>query len=139
MRRAALSANLLHKLESTLRDVDRDAPIVQTLAAAQGALAMTFGVLPGIFNANTTGPMIREAQRHLAHWTLEPISKLIAEEATTKLGGTVTIDVVQPLQAYDAGGMARTFSAMIGAMATAKAERIDPGPAMHLLDWKDGA
>jgi len=200
LRRAALSANLLHELESTLRDVYRDAPIgsqvlplpdsspsdmadmraalrgrrgstlviegvaqataagmnpqlghkrddltpdlgraqiVQSLAAAQGALAMAFGVLPAMLNPATTGPMIREAQRHLAQWTLEPISKLIAEEATAKLGGAVTIDVVRPLQAYDAGGKARAFSAMIGALAEAKAAGIDPAPVQYMLDHKE--
>jgi hypothetical protein len=32
---------------------------------------------------------VREGQRHLAQWTLQPIAALLAEEATAKLGGTV--------------------------------------------------
>lgn len=107
------------------------------LSAARGSVAMAFGVLPGLLNPNTTGPMVREAQRHLAQWTLEPISKLIAEEATAKLGGAVSVDVVRPLQAYDAGGKARAFSAMVGAMAQAKEAGIDPGPILHMLDHKE--
>lgn len=79
--------------------------------------------------------MVREAQRHLAQWTLEPIAKLISEEASAKLGGAVQIDVVRPLQAYDAGGKARAFSAMVKAMAEAKAAGIDPGPVLHMLDF----
>jgi hypothetical protein len=38
------------------------------------------------------------------------------------------------LQAYDAGGKARAFSAMVGALAQAKAEGIDAGPILHMLD-----
>lgn len=197
LRRAAISAQLLHEIESALRDTFRDAPIgsqvlplpdgsaddmanmrslirgkrgstliiegvaqataagmnpqlgqrrddltpdlakaqaTAMLAVAQGSIALSFGVLPGLLNAATTGPMIREAQRHLAQWTLEPIAKLISDEASTKLGGAVTIDVVRPLQAYDAGGKARAFSAMVGAMAEAKAAGIDPGPILYSLD-----
>src|SRR5262249_29818035 len=38
----------------------------------------------------------------LPQWTLQPIAALLAEEATEKLGGTVTIDVQRPLHAFDA-------------------------------------
>lgn len=197
LKRAALSANLLHEIETALRDTFRDAPIgsqvlplpdsspddmaamrsairgrrgstliiegvAQAAAAglhpqlgqrrddltpdlqkadvsalmnaAKGAISQAFGVLPALHNAAATGPVIREAQRHLAQWTLEPICKLIAEEASAKLGGAVLIDVVRPLQAYDAGGKARAFSALVGAMAQAKAEGIDAGPILHMLD-----
>jgi hypothetical protein len=197
LRRSSLSANLLHELESALRDTFRDAPIgsqvlplpdgsaddmaamraairgrhgstlivegasqaaaagmyVQQgqrredltpdlkraeaalhLEAARGSVAMAFGVLPALLNPSTTGPMVREAQRHLAQWTLEPIAKLIAAEASAKLGGGVLIDVVRPLQAYDAGGKARAFSAMVKAMAEAKAAGVDPAPLLHMLD-----
>ena len=178
LRRAALSANLLHELESALRDTWRDAPIgsqvlplpdsapedmqamrmairgrhgstlivegvaqataagmnpqlgqrredltpdlhkaeaAQQLEAARGAIAMAFGVLPGLLNPSTTGPMVRECQRHLAQWTLEPLAKLIAEEASEKLGGSITVDVVRPLQAFDVGGKARAVLALVNA------------------------
>lgn len=197
LRRAAISAQLLHEIESALRDTYRDAPIgsqvlplpdsspddmaamraairgrrgstlviegvaqataagmnpqlgqkrddltpdlgkaqaVQALGAAQAAISQAFGVLPALHNDAATGPVIREAQRHLAQWTLEPIAKLISEEASAKLGGAVQIDVVRPLQAYDAGGKARAFSAMIKALAEAQAAGIDPGPVLHMLD-----
>jgi len=51
-----------------------------------------------------TGPVVREGQRHLAQWCLQPIAVLIGEEATDKLGEPVALDVMRPLQAYDAGG-----------------------------------
>jgi hypothetical protein len=197
LRRAAISANLLHQVETALRDTWGIAPIgsqvlplpdgsqddmetmraairgrrgsvlivegvaqataaglnpqlgqrrddltpdlgkaqaVAAQAAAQGAISMAFGVLPALHNPAVTGPAVREAQRHLAQWTLEPICKLISDEASAKLGAPVKIDCVRPLQAYDTGGKARAFSAMVGALAEAKAAGIDPGPILHLLD-----
>lgn len=197
LRRSALSANLLHELESALRDTWRDAPMgsqvlplpdsgaadmaamrsairgrrgstlivegasqaaaagmyvqqgnrredltpdlkraeaVLHLDAARGSIAMAFGVLPALLNSSSAGPVIRECQRHLAQWTLEPICKLISEEATAKLGGAVSIDCVRPLQAYDTGGKARAFSMLVGAMAEAKAAGVDPAPLLHMLD-----
>jgi len=64
------------------------------LVEAKGAVYSAFGVLPGLQNPATTGPMVREAQRHLAQLVLQPIAGLMAEEATDKLGGAVMIDVV---------------------------------------------
>lgn len=78
---------------------------------------------------------MREAQRHLASWTLDPIARLLAEEATAKLGGPVTIDVIRPLQAYDAGGRARALSTIVQALAAAKEAGVDPAQALALVDW----
>jgi hypothetical protein len=178
LRRASLSANLLHELESALRDTFRDAPVgsqvlplpdgspddmagmraairgrhgstliiegasqaaaagmhVQMgqrredlspdlkkteaalhLEAAKGSVAMAFGVLPAMLNPSAAGPVIREAQRHLSQWTLEPVAKLISDEASTKLGGSVSIDVVRPLQAFDVGAKARAVLSLTSA------------------------
>ena len=68
---------------------------VETLEAARDAVARAFGVLPALFNPATTGPLVREAQRHLAGWTLQPIAALLAEEASAKLGAAVEIDVMR--------------------------------------------
>ncbi len=81
--------------------------------------------------------MVREAQRHLAQWMLQPIAASIAEECTAKLGSKVTLDVMRPLQAYDAGGRARAFTAMIKAMAEAKAVGIDTEQALQIVDWNN--
>jgi len=110
----------------------------ETLTAARDAVCMAFGILPGLANPATTGPMVREAQRHLATWTLQPLAALLAEEATTKLGGPVSIDTLRPLQAFDAGGRARALSAIIGALAQAKEAGIDPAMALKLVDWHTG-
>ncbi|WP_374293102.1 hypothetical protein [Paenirhodobacter enshiensis] len=98
------------------------------------------GILPGWFNPATTGPLVREAQRHLAQWVLQPIAMQMAEEATAKLGGKVLIDVVRPAQAFDAGGKARALATMIQALAQAKEAGIE-GPtlqdALSFIDWQD--
>ncbi|MGB6317969.1 MAG: phage portal protein, partial [Litorimonas sp.] len=107
----------------------------KTLDQAREQIAMAFGILPGILNRATTGPMIREAQRHLAQWTLSPIAGMIAEEATDKLGGTVTLNVERPLQAFDTGGRARAAKALVDTMTAAKESGADMGEAMRLVDW----
>jgi len=202
LRRAPLTASLLHEVESALRDVYRDAPIgsqivplpdngggedwagafrgkrgktlviegtaqamaagmhplaekkpdqlspdlsramtAETLEAARDAICGAFGVLPGLFNPSTTGPMVREAQRHLAGWVLQPICELVAEEAAAKLGGKVLIDVGRPLQAFDAGGRARALSALIEAMGRSKELGLSPeqfNAALLAVNWGGG-
>lgn len=111
----------------------------ETLAAAREAISAAFSVLPGLFYKQTTGPMVREAQRHLAAWTLQPIAELIAEEASSKLGGEVKLDVLRPTQAFDSGGAARALSTLVGAMAQAKEAGLPPealAAAFTRLDWE---
>ena len=85
----------------------------ETLDRARSAVSMAFGVLPAFHSASATGPVIREAQRHLAAWTLAPIAAQIAAEASVKFGAAVKLDVMRPLQAFDAGGRARAVSAIV--------------------------
>lgn len=113
----------------------------QTLDAARDAICGGFGVLPGLFNAATTGPMVREAQRHLAGWTLQPMAMLLAEEASAKLGAEVMIDVMRPAQAFDVGGRARALGAVIEALGRAKELKLSPeetNAALTLVNWGDG-
>jgi len=200
LRRAAISANLLHELEAALRDVFRDAPLgttviplpdsspedmaemraafkgrrgaslivegvaaataagmnpqidkrpdsvspdlsrsmtAETLQAARAAISQSFGILPALHNHAATGPVIREAQRHLVGYTLNPLAKIVAEEATRKLGTTISIDMETPLQSYDTGGRARALSGIVKALAEAKENGIDPAQAMALVGWQD--
>lgn len=109
----------------------------ETLEAARDAISMSFGVLPGMWSPVTTGPLIREAQRHLAQWTLQPIAALMAEEATRKLGSTVSMDVMRPLQAFDAGGRARAASQIIDALVIAQEAGVDHATALRLVGWLD--
>lgn len=91
----------------------------ETLTAARGSILSAFGVLPALFDTAAAGPLVREAQRHLATWTLQPMAVQIATECGAKLGPT-NVDVMQRLQAYDAGGRARALSGVIEALAAAK-------------------
>lgn len=113
----------------------------ETLAAARNAVGMAYGVLPGLTNQATTGPMVREAQRHLAGWVLQPLAELLAQEATAKLGTAVTIDVGRPLQAFDAGGRARALSALVEAMGRAKELGLSADQwsvALSAVNWGGG-
>jgi phage portal protein BeeE len=92
----------------------------ETLSAARDAVASAFGVLPSLFASNAQGPLVREAQRHLAQWTLQPVASLVAEEASEKLGAEISLDLMTPLQAYDSGGRARSLSATVTALKDAK-------------------
>jgi phage portal protein BeeE len=112
----------------------------ETHQAARDAICHAFGVLPAMLNAAATGPLIREAQRHLAGWTLQPIAWLVEEECSAKLGSPVKVDVMRPLQAWDSGGKARAFSGMVEAMASAKAAGLEPAEVAKLLSlvgWAD--
>jgi hypothetical protein len=111
----------------------------ETLAAARDSICGAFGVLPALFNPLAQGPLVREAQRHLAMWTLSPIAALLAEEATEKLGATVTIDPVQALQAFDVGGKARAMAVIVEALANAKAAGLSASElsaAKELVNWE---
>ena len=110
------------------------------LDAARGAVAMAFGVLPGLLNPATTGPMVREAQRHLATLVLQPMAEVLAEEATAKLGGAVSIDVHRALQSFDAGGSARAFAGIVQGLAVAKEAGLSDAQvaaALAALDWTE--
>jgi phage portal protein BeeE len=112
----------------------------ETLDASRDAICGAFGVLPGLFSGATTGPLVREAQRHLAQWTLQPIATLLAEEASDKLGAEVTIDTMRPLSAFDAGGRARALLTVTQALAMAKQGDVssaDIAKALELVDWGD--
>ncbi len=118
----------------------REAAVVETLGAAQAAICGAFGVLPGLVNPAATGPMVREAQRHLATWTLQPIAELVAEEARAKLGAPITIDVHRALQSFDAGGSARALVGIMQALARAKEAGLsgaEISAAFGALDWNE--
>ncbi|MHA3978744.1 phage portal protein [Halovulum sp. GXIMD14794] len=112
----------------------------ETLEASRNAIAAAFGVLPALLNASTTGPLVREAQRHLAQWQLQPMAALLAEEATAKLGTPVSVDVMRPTQAYDQGARSRALTAIVQAMSQAKEAGLEPAQlqqAFGLVDWKE--
>jgi hypothetical protein len=59
----------------------------------------------------------------------------MAQEVSEKLGDSVTIDVMRPLQAFDAGGRARAMSQIVEAMALAKETGVDLGQAAALVNF----
>jgi hypothetical protein len=137
---AGMNPQLGQRLEQLSPDLSRSMT-GETLSAAREAICMAFGVLPGLFNPATTGPMVREAQRHLAGWILEPMAQTLAYEAARKFGTMVRIDVGRPLQAFDAGGRARALSALVEAMGRAKelglsAEEVNN--ALLAVNWGGG-
>ena len=109
----------------------------ETLMAARASIEMVYGILPGMTAPAATGPLIREGQRHLAQWVLMPIAAMIGQEASEKLGSTVKLDVMRPLQAFDAGGRARALGAIVQTLALAKEAGVDPAQALELVDWKN--
>lgn len=136
---AGMNPQLGQRPESLTPDLQR-AMTTETLAAARGAILMAYGVLPALLNPATTGPLVREAQRHLAQLVLQPMALIVAEEATAKLGQPVTIDCVRPMLAFDHGGKARAFATMLGALAEAKAAGLDVQTikdAEAFIDWAD--
>lgn len=117
---------------------------VESLQAARAGVLTAYGVLPALFVDAAQGPLVREAQRHLCQWTLQPLAMLLAEEATEKLGTPVMIDTLRPVQAYDVGGRSRSLSAIIEAMARAKEAGLSPqevNAALTQVNWgpNDGA
>jgi phage portal protein BeeE len=126
------------KPQDVTPDIEKSMSI-ETLEAGRNAICGAFGVLPALFDKAAQGPLVREAQRHLAQWTLQPICELIAEEASAKLVGRVEIDMMRATQAFDSGGAARALSTLIDAMARAKEAQIDPAAvagAFRRLDWE---
>lgn len=109
----------------------------EMLEASRHSILTAFGVLPAMFDKSAQGPLVREAQRQLATWTLQPIAELIAEEATNKLGEEIRIDTLRNLQAFDAGARARAMNGVIEALARAKEAGVDPGLALKLVDWDE--
>lgn len=122
------------KPHSTTPDIQGVAPAT-SLEAARASICGVYGVLPSLLDAGTTGPLVREAQRHLAQWALQPVAALIGQEASAKLGGSVSLDVMRPLQAFDAGGRARAMAGIVEAMAMAKEAGVDPTEAARLVNF----
>ena len=66
------------------------------------------------------------------------MAALVAEETSAKLGVDVKIDILRPLQAYDAGGRARALRGFVEAMATAKGAGLEGAEldrALQLVGW----
>lgn len=113
----------------------------ENLESARAAILSAFGVLPGWFVPEAQGPLVREAQRHLAGWVLQPIGEVIAEEFSAKLGADVKVDIGRPLQAFDSGGRARALAQLVEAQGRAKELGLSPeefAAALKAVNWGGG-
>lgn len=100
-----------------------------------------FGVLPCLLVQGAQGPAIREAQRHLVAWGLQPIATMMTQEISEKLGTKILPDVGRPLQAFDVSGRARALATIVGAMAQAKEAALSDDlvqAALEKVNWSDG-
>jgi hypothetical protein len=68
---------------------------------------------------------------------LRPIAAATAKECIDKLGAAVSLDVMRPFQAFDAGGRAGALSAIVQTMGLAKEAGVDPAEALRLVDWRN--
>lgn len=112
----------------------------EILDAARSSVLGCFGVLPAMLDKTAQGPLIREGQRHLAQWVLQPMARMIADEVAEKTGELVSLDVMRPLQAFDVGGRARAAGAIVQAIALAKEGQLTDDQmkfALDLVDWGD--
>ncbi|EKE72576.1 hypothetical protein B30_06331 [Celeribacter baekdonensis B30] len=57
----------------------------------------------------------------------------MAQEASEKLGGGVTLDVMRPLQTFDSGGRARATGQIVEAMA--KEAGVDLDKAAQIVNF----
>ncbi|MFO7853908.1 MAG: hypothetical protein R6V44_01525 [Paracoccaceae bacterium] len=110
-----------------------------TLEGARRAILAAYGVLPALPAPDAGGPLIRKAQRHLATWALSPVAAPIGPELAKKLGTPVTLDVLAPLQACDAGRRARASSGIVKSLDEAKDAGFDPATvskAFAMVGWQ---
>jgi hypothetical protein len=84
-----------------------------------------YGVLPSLLDNQSAGPALREGERHTMQYQLQPIAELVAQEASDKLGTEITMDTLQPVQAYDAGARSRALRGAVQALAEAKQAGLD--------------
>lgn len=82
---AGMNPNIDKSPDQLSRDLSRtlaDSLLIQ----AKGEIYNVFGILPGLTNPATTGPLVREAQRHPAQLVPHLPAGVMAEEAADKLG-----------------------------------------------------
>ncbi len=102
---------------------------------AQASICHAYGVLPSMLDSKAVAGGVREAQRHLAQWTLQPIAHRIAEEASAKLERKVKVDTLEPLQAYDAGQRARALQGVAEGLALAKQAGLSDDELSRVLQF----
>lgn len=97
-----------------------DSGLLESWEGARGSVLSAFGVLPALLDPQASAQAVREADRHLAQWQLQPMAAMIADEVTDKTGRETALDVVGAVQAYDVAGRARALKTWVDALAAAK-------------------
>lgn len=106
-----------------------------SLEAAKHSIMGVYGVLPCLVDPNATGPAVREAQRHLMTYFIQPVAGLLAHEASLKLDSQIKVDAIQGTSAFDLGQKSRSLAAIIEALALAKEKNVDVSKALELVRW----
>jgi hypothetical protein len=109
---------------------------------ARDQINAAFGILPGLNNKATTGPMVREAQHHLASWTLQPMARQRKPRISWATRSHWTL--CGPYRRLAVGGGQRTVTELVKALAEAKAAGVDGfdvDKALTIVNWgpNDGA
>ena len=76
------------------------------------AIAAAAGIPPVLLTAEADGTAAREAYRRLTRSTVEPLGRLVAHEATMKIGAPVQLDFAA-LRASDTAMNARAFGTLM--------------------------
>jgi hypothetical protein len=141
-RRGLGDDDLAWEIEEKKFEEDVETFANREMSASRAAFVRLIDYDPSVARTIILAPQTlhAEAQRHLAQLILQPIAGQMAEETSEKLGGPVQIDVVRPMQAFDAGGKARALATMVAALAQAKEAGIEGATlqdALAFIDWAD--
>jgi len=109
---------------------------IESIEAARDAISMAFGIPPGFWHRAVQGNALRELERFFVQYTLQAIAATMAHELSDKLDADIRIDTLRPLQAFDAGGRARSFATLIKGLSEAREAGIDPNAALRLIAWE---
>jgi len=85
----------------------------------------------------TTGPLVREAQRHLVQFVLQPIAEVVAQEASEQLEGEGRSRSCEPASSLRPRRRARAFATMIEGLSNAKAAGLTPAQVQAALTFID--
>ena len=75
-------------------------------------IAAACGIAPVLLSGQGDGGLAREAYRRLVRGTIEPLGRILAHEASRKLGGEVSVSFAN-LRASDVAMSARAFAALV--------------------------
>ena len=105
------------------------ASVVNLASQASQEVLAACGVPPALFTATSDGTGQREGYRRLLHTTLIPLTRIVSEELSMKMGGSVKLSL-NAIGAADLSGRARAFTSLVTG-------GVDPLKAMTLAGLLD--